>query len=96
MGDTHAIIGCKQRESLKDYFDRFTKATLDTSGQYESMVTGTFTWGRLSGELSKKFVGKAPQTRHELKEMVKIYLRQEASTTDKQAILKAIISDKSQ
>lgn len=55
-GDTHTIIGCKQKEgeSSNDHFDRFTKATLDTLEQDNSMVTGAFICGLLPCELSKK------------------------------------------
>ncbi|KAI3493481.1 hypothetical protein L1887_41873 [Cichorium endivia] len=90
-GDNHSIMGCKQREgeSVKEYFRRFNKVTLDVPGQDDRMVTGAFTWGLLPGPLSRKFLGKPPQTRHELKERVERFLRQEEGTVEKQSYLKA-------
>lgn len=66
-GDIHVIIGCKQKEGelVKNYIDRFTKATLDTPGQKESMVTGAFTWGLFSRKIiQKKFWGR--HLRHDM------------------------------
>ena len=71
-GDSHSIIGCKQKEgeSVREYFTRFTNATLDVTGHEEGPIAGAFTWGLLPGPLSQKLIGKKPQTRAELKKKV--------------------------
>ncbi|XP_023762218.1 uncharacterized protein LOC111910623 [Lactuca sativa] len=91
-GDSHSIIGCKQREgeSIREYFTRFTNATLDTSGHEEGLIVGDFTWGLLPGPLSQKLIGKNPPTRAKLKERVERYLRQKEGEVAKQAYLNAI------
>ncbi|KAI3767979.1 hypothetical protein L2E82_18408 [Cichorium intybus] len=90
-GDNSAIMGCKQREgeSLKDYFQIFNKATLDIPGQDNKLITGAFTWGLLPGLLSRKFLGRPPQSRHKMKERVERFLRQEEGIAEKQAYLQA-------
>lgn len=84
-GDCHSIIGCKQREgeTVKDYFARFTKATLDVPGHDEGLIVGAFTWGLLPGSLSQNFKGKQPKTRVELKERVECFLCQEEGEASK-------------
>ncbi|XP_023737234.1 uncharacterized protein LOC111885182 [Lactuca sativa] len=91
-GDSHSIIGCKQREgeTVREYFTRFTNATLDVPGHDEGLIAGAFTWGLLPGPLSQKLMGKKPLTRAELKERVKRYLRQEDGEAAKQAYLNAM------
>ena len=64
-GDSHSIIGCKQREgeTVNEYFAQFTNATLDVIGHNEGLIVGAFTWGLLPGPLSQKLMGTKPQTR---------------------------------
>nr|KAJ0218881.1 hypothetical protein LSAT_V11C300127070 [Lactuca sativa] len=91
-GDSHSIIGCKQREgeTMREYFTRFTNATLDVPGHDKGLIAGAFTWGLLPGPLSQKLMGKKPLTRAELKERVERYLRQEEGKATKQAYLNAM------
>ncbi|XP_023744616.1 uncharacterized protein LOC111892806 [Lactuca sativa] len=93
-GDSHSIIGCKQREreTVREYFTRFTNATMDVPGHDEGLIAGAFTWGLLLAPLSQKLMGKKPLTRAELKERVKRYLRQEDGEAAKQAYLNAMMT----
>ncbi|XP_052621375.1 uncharacterized protein LOC128127078 [Lactuca sativa] len=88
-GDSHSIIGCKQREgeTVREYFTRFTNATLDVPGHDKGLIARAFTWGLLPVPLSQKLMGKKPLTRVELKERVERYLRQEDGEAAKQAYL---------
>ena len=90
-GDTNTILGCRQREgeSIREYYQRFTKATLDVPGHEEKIVVGAFTQGILPGELSLKLQAKVPTTRVELKEKVERYLRSTEGEEEKKKFLKA-------
>lgn len=59
---------------MREYFTRFTKATLDVPGHDEGLIAGAFMWGVLPGPLSQKLMGKKPQMRSELKEKLERYL----------------------
>ncbi|XP_023763884.1 uncharacterized protein LOC111912382 [Lactuca sativa] len=91
-GDSHSIIGCKNKEgeTMREYFTRFTNATLDVPGHDECLIDGAFTWGLFPGPLSQKIMGKKPQMRSKLKDKVERYLRQEEREATKQAYLNAM------
>ncbi|KAL7601482.1 uncharacterized protein LOC111911505 [Lactuca sativa] len=93
-GDCHTIIGCKQREghTVKDYFARLIKATLDVPVYDEGLIAKAFTWGLMPGSLSQKLMGKQPNTRAELNEMVERFLPQDEGEASKQVYLNAIIA----
>lgn len=63
-GDSHSIIGNKQKEgeTVREYFTRFTNATLDVPGHDKGLIASAFNWGLLPGPLSQKLIGKKPQT----------------------------------
>nr|KAJ0211899.1 hypothetical protein LSAT_V11C400157740 [Lactuca sativa] len=85
-------MACKQREgeSIREYYDRFTLATLNVPGHEEFLVTGTFAQGLLSGPLSKKMQGTVPKSRDELKFRVEKYMRQIEGEERKEANIKVI------
>nr|KAJ0192956.1 hypothetical protein LSAT_V11C800394640 [Lactuca sativa] len=54
-GDANSVMMCKKKgELIRDYYDRFTLATLNVPGHEEFLVTGAFAQGLLPGPLSKK------------------------------------------
>lgn len=55
-GDSHLIIGCKQKEgeSVREYFTRLTSATLDVPRHDEGLIDGAFTWGLLLAPCPKR------------------------------------------
>lgn len=67
--DENSIMECKQKEgeSIWAYYNRFTLVTLNVPGHEEFLVTSTFTQDLLPDPLSKKMLGKLPQSRDELK-----------------------------
>lgn len=76
-GDSHSIIGCKQKEgeTVREYFTMFTNATLHVSDHDEGLITGAFRWALLPVPLSQKLMGKKSHTRAKLKEKVERYMR---------------------
>nr|KAJ0198857.1 hypothetical protein LSAT_V11C600334800 [Lactuca sativa] len=67
-GDANSVIACKQREgeSIRDYYDRFTLATLNVPGHEEFVVIGAFTQGLLPGPLSKKMQRIVPRSKDKI------------------------------
>lgn len=91
-GDTNSIMECKQKEgeSIREYYARFTLATLSMLGHEQFLVIGAFAQGLLSSHLSKKMQGIVPKTRDKLKYRVERYLRQFDGEEQKEENIKAV------
>lgn len=91
-GDTNSVMACKQKsgESIRDYYDQFTLATLNVTGHEEFLVTGASAQGLLPGPLSRKMQGIVPRSRDELKFFLEKYLPQIGGEERNEANLKVL------
>ncbi|XP_071727860.1 uncharacterized protein [Rutidosis leptorrhynchoides] len=77
------ILGIRKQsyESLKDYFERFKKETLNIMDRLDGMITGAFISGHHPGRIFKDLIARPPTSMEYLFTQANNFIRAEEANT---------------